>query len=240
MLKKILEKRFFTWLLPHVCILCNNPSYRKQDLCDACLKDLPFAQKLCQRCAIPLTVVNHFALCGKCSGKSPPFDCTYALFFYQFPVTKLILDLKFQEALMNARVLGELLAEKIKYSYQTKLFPDVIIPIPLHSNRLKERGFNQALEIARPLSNALKLPIDKYSCIRHKPTFAQATLSASKRQKNIQGAFTINPLPYRHVAVVDDVITTGTTISEFCKTLKQQGVETIDVWCIARPRLDYF
>lgn len=170
--------------------------------------------------------------------QSPPMDRTYALFLYEPPITRLILDLKFGHALLNSRILGELLAEKIKNEwYCDKPLPEIIFPIPLHNNRLKERGFNQALEITKPLAKLLDLPIENSACQRIKPTAAQATLLAEQRKHNILNAFQISTsLNYHHVAIVDDVITTGHTVMEFSKHLKKAGVNIIDVWCCARPR----
>lgn len=144
--------------------------------------------------------------------------------------------MKFQHALTNARLLGELLAEKIQQDwYREKSLPDVIIPIPLHKKRLRERGFNQALEIARFTAKKLHLPIDASSSLRTKPTLAQTTLSAKERQKNLRGAFLIKEnFRYQKVAVIDDVITTGHTMMAFCQALKNQGAAQIDVWCCAR------
>jgi ComF family protein len=230
-------KQFVAWALPHVCIFCKTISDRKQDLCQACLRELPILSAGCIRCAIPLSAAEHALQCGQCLQHTPPFDRTHALFLYQPPITKLILDLKFQQALIHARLLGELLAEKILHDwYQTKSLPSAIIPVPLHRERLKERGFNQALEIARPIAKALHLPMLVHGFIRKKHTIAQAKLPANQRRQNIRGAFVIeHDLKDQHVAVLDDVITTGNTIHEFCQMLKKQGARKIDVWCCARP-----
>jgi ComF family protein len=226
-------KKMFTWLLPYTCVLCHHTSDRYQDLCAECYKTLPWLQQHCLRCGIPLFTTE---ICGHCLQKIPSFDTTHALFLYQTPITQLILELKFKQSLINAQLLGELLTAHIQHIwYQTAPLPDVIIPIPLHPERLKERGYNQALEIARPISKSLQIPINTMACQRIKATTPQTILPAKERQQNIKNAFTVSQsLAHRHVAVIDDVITTGYTISEFCKTLKQNGVRTIDVWCCAR------
>lgn len=178
---------------------------------------------------------NNAVVCGHCLTQPPPFTRVYASFAYQAGIKSLIQGLKFNEALVNARILGELLSEKIKIWYQNGMLPEVIIPIPLHAKRLKERGFNQALEIARVVSEMLQLPIDKTSCQRIKPTAAQATLPAAERQNNVKQAFQVSKqLSWHHVAVIDDVMTTGFTMIEFTHALKRQGVDKIDVWCVAR------
>lgn len=222
------------WLLPHTCILCGHHAERRLDLCDPCRALLPELTQGCLRCAIPMPMAG---LCGQCLMAPPPFAITHALYLYLPPITKLILELKFSQSLVNARVLGELLAEKINNTwYAQKPFPDRIIPMPLHHQRLKERGFNQALELARPIARLLKRPIDIKSVTRTIATRPQAQLSSDERSKNIRGAFTVHrDLTGLHIAVIDDVITTGNTMREFCQQLTRAGAKTIDVWCLARP-----
>lgn len=227
------RKKILSWLLPFTCVLCHRLSDLFQDICTDCLRDLPCLKEACIRCMRPM---DHSLLCGSCLRKEPPFSQVYTLYLYQSPITHLIMNLKFNNALTHARILGELLACKIKIQwYDQKPLPEAIIPMPLHPKRLKERGFNQALEIARPIAKILRKPLLFKECIRVKHTAAQATLSAKDRQANVQGAFKISSIPYQHVAVVDDVITTGSTMNEFCETLKRSGVQMIDVLCCARP-----
>lgn len=229
-------KKACAWLLPFTCVLCAHPSGSHQDLCDPCQQTFPLLKEGCIGCAIPLSTTG--LLCGQCAQKTPPFDVTHALYSYELPIMKLILELKFNQALINARLLGELLAAEIHdVWYQNKPLPHLIIPIPLHPTRLKERGFNQALEIARPIANSLKLPIETKHCHRNKLTTPQSTLLAAERGKNVKGAFNVTRnFTGLHVAVIDDVITTGSTMTEFCKVLKQHGTQQIDVWCCAKVR----
>jgi ComF family protein len=234
--KKNYLRKIYAWLLPYTCILCSHPSQRHQDLCEPCYQTLPLLKQGCICCAIPLPDSIAGLRCGQCLQKTPPFDVTHALYSYELPMTKLILELKFNQALAHAKILGEHLAHAILQSwYQTKPLPKIIIPMPLHASRLKERGFNQALEIARPIAQALKLPLNTTHCQRNKSTTPQAMLSATQRQKNVKGAFTVTGnFIGQHIAVIDDVITTGNTITEFCKALKQHGAKQIDVWCCSR------
>ena len=117
--------------------------------------------------------------------------------------------------------------------------PEAILPVPLHSTRLRERGFNQALELARPMAQALALPLLIHHSQRTRATVAQTSLSAKQRRKNIRGAFQVTqPLPARHIAIVDDVMTTGQTINELAKTLRKAGATHIDVWVCARAERD--
>jgi ComF family protein len=229
-------KKFAAWLVPHVCVLCRNITHRSQDLCLSCLEHLPIVKQSCLACANILPAMNQTELCGQCLKQKPPFDMTHALFVYRPPIPKLIRDLKFHHALTHAKLFGELLAEKIFYEwYQKKSLPTAIIPVPLHNARLKERGFNQAIEIARPIAKTLKLPLILHDTIRIKSTVPQTRLTANERKLNIKNAFLIKKtFENQHIAVVDDVITTGNTIHEFCRLLKQHGAAKISVWCCAR------
>jgi ComF family protein len=231
---------FFTkGLLPYHCILCENVSTRTQDLCEPCYQELPFSTHACPCCGQVFfqNIVN--SVCGGCLTKPPPFEKTFALFTYIPPITQLLMNLKFHQALINARVFGELLGRQIQQKwYQYNTLPEVILPVPLHATRLKQRGFNQAIELARPIAQKLKLALDYKSCIRVKNTDSQAMLMADDRILNVKDAFKLaNPIHYKHVAVIDDVITTGHTIRSFCQLLKQAGVIQIDVWCCARAQL---
>lgn len=180
--------------------------------------------------------IKDLVYCEACETLEPPYDTISALYLYQAPIMQLILELKFKHVLANARLLGELLAQKIKTDwYANQPLPDMILPIPLHFSRLKERGFNQAIEIARPIAKAIKRPLAYHFAQRIKPTSAQATLNLAERRQNIKQAFIIREnISNLHIAVIDDVITTGETIREFCKTLRQSNPRRIDVWCCAR------
>jgi ComF family protein len=127
------------------------------------------------------------------------------------------------------------MAKRMKKVYQTLSLPRVIIPVPLHAKRLKERGFNQALELSKPISRALKIPIDHWSCTRVLPTLPQTNLSRSQRKKNVRHVFKVaTTLHAHHVCLVDDVLTTGYTALSLSKALFKAGVQSIDVWCCAR------
>jgi ComF family protein len=223
-------KQLYTWLMPYTCVLCHHPSNRKQDLCEPCHRELPMLTHNCPRCARELSIE---LICGECLKHPPPFDATYALFSYVGLIQRLILSLKFNSTLIHAKILGELLADHL--ANQKMILPSVIIPVPLHHKRIKERGFNQAIEIARPIAKRLSLPINTTACKRIKPTLAQATLSAEKRKENIKQAFEVTDnFAEAHIAILDDVITTGHTITEIAHTFKNAGVRRIDVWCVAK------
>jgi len=171
-------------------------------------------------------------LCGRCLSSHPAFDETYAPFIYQGEMRHLITSLKFGAHYKNARLLGLLLADHLKKTAQR---PDLILPIPLHKVRYRQRGFNQAIEIAKTVSRELKIPLDLNSCLRHRDTPHQTALTAKQRRKNIKNAFSIiKPIHAQHIAILDDVMTTGSTAHELAYVLKKAGVSRVDVWVCAR------
>jgi ComF family protein len=145
--------------------------------------------------------------------------------------------MKYHNQLAIAELMGNLLAKKIKQA--TTCVPDVIIPIPLHLSRLQQRGYNQAIEIARPVSRALNIPINFNHCIRKRNTTPQFDLVIAERTKNMQQAFElIHKITAKHVAIIDDVMTTGSTVWELSKNLIASGVERVDVWTCARATIN--
>ncbi|MBX3709848.1 MAG: ComF family protein [Gammaproteobacteria bacterium] len=230
-------RQLYNKLLPLSCVLCGFATNTPCHICIKCRRELPILPHCCQQCGLFLPMLPNISLkCGACLARSPSFNLTYALFPYEPPIIQLITKLKFQQQLYYAKALGELLAEQIEMVwYANKPLPDLIIPVPLHPHRLRERGFNQTLEIIRPAAKKYRLPIDIHGIKRIKHTKAQSGLAASERKRNMTNAFQASR-DYTNltIAVIDDVITTGCTITEFCNILKQQGAKHIDVWCCAR------
>lgn len=167
------------------------------------------------------------------------YDNTCAIFSYDFPVNRLLNQLKFQHKLEYAVLLGKLMAEKLLFYYRNQGLPQYILPVPLHSERLKVRGYNQAMELARPIAKRLRLPVLFNQARRLVATEQQsAGLSVSQRRKNLKKAFEIHlNQSIEHIAIIDDVVTTGSTVNELAITLKKIGVKKIDVWCCARTVL---
>jgi ComF family protein len=162
----------------------------------------------------------------------PAFDATYAPFLHQATTRYLITGLKFNAQYKNARLLGLLLAQGLK---QSASLPDGLLPVPLHKSRYRERGFNQSIEIARTVGKELQIPVDVNSCVRHRDTPHQTKLTAKQRRANVKNAFTvIKPITARHIAIVDDVMTTGSTVLELARVLKKAGVARVDVWVCTR------
>ena len=171
-------------------------------------------------------------LCGRCLKNTPSFDETQAPFLYDSAMRYLIAQLKFHQQYKNARLLGSLLARHIAAACER---PECLIAVPLHRHRYLERGFNQSLEIARHVSRQLAIPLDYQHCIRRRDTGHQTDLAAKQRRNNMKGAFALTaPLAYRHVAIIDDVMTTGATLDALATALKRSGIERVDAWSCAR------
>jgi ComF family protein len=227
------SKRLQAWFYPPTCLVCGSPGSGNRDLCAACLAELPRNTHACTRCALPLPADTEQALCAGCLQRLPPFDGAYARFYYAGPVARLIQELKFKGRLASARLLGDLLAEGL--AERADPLPELILAVPLHRARIRIRGFNQALELARPLSRALGIPLDPNRCVRIRATEPQTALGLSQRCTNLRGAFQLRGrLTAHHVALVDDVMTTGSTAAEMTRVLRQAGVRRIDVWACAR------
>jgi ComF family protein len=220
-------------IYPATCQLCGNPG-QDMDICTSCSNDLPHNSNCCHICALPLPSSHtQGQTCGRCLRQTPSFDQCHAPFIYGHPISRLISDFKFNGKLHAGRLLSELL---INFIEQNNLeLPDLILPVPLHPTRLKERGFNQALELARPISRHFAIPLDTKSCRRIKATATQSTLHQNVRRKNMRGAFEAKKdIDAKHLVIIDDVVTTGATVSELAKTVKSAGTIKVDVWALAK------
>jgi ComF family protein len=222
-----------TWLFPGRCRLCGSPTRDEPDLCPACMKELPWLDSVCRQCAQPLHASRADNLCGHCQKHPPAFDRTTALFHYRPPVDHLIKRFKFAEELQAGNLLSGLLAARL--AGRDGDLPGLILPVPLHPARLRSRGFNQATEIARHVGRKLQIAIDFRLCRRKRNTRAQSLLSPNARRINLRNAFAVHHPPgVSHVAIVDDVMTTGHTGNELARMVKQAGAERVEVWVIAR------
>lgn len=226
-------KNLQTLLLPSRCVLCDNPGLGDMDLCKDCHADLQLNRHCCYRCGEGYqTAQPLLQLCGRCLKTTPNFDTTLAPFRYDDVMRHLITQLKFQRNYKHARLLAGLLGEHIVNATD---LPQRIIPVPLHPNRYRERGFNQSLEIARHVSLHLDIPLDYHSCIRNRDTRHQSELPAKQRLRNMKQAFAVvQPIADSHVAILDDVMTTGATVNALASALKRGGVACVDVWVCAR------
>jgi ComF family protein len=224
-----------TFLPPH-CLLCGHPGARGRDLCRACAGDLQCNVTCCPRCALPLAAPAP--LCGECLQREPPFTSAFAPLVYAHPLDLLVGKLKFAGSLAAGRVLSDLWLDAIDRLAPVR--PDLLVPVPLHRDRLRERGYNQALELAKPLGKAMDIRLGAALLVRTQSTPAQTNLDAGTRRKNLRGAFEFRAdrldagvLP-AHVALIDDVMTTGATLRECARVLRRAGVARVDVWALAR------
>jgi ComF family protein len=171
--------------------------------------------------------------CAACQRRPPPFETSLAAFRYEAAIPTLIGGAKFRGRLNLVRLLGQCLADRVREVDPPR--PQVLLPVPLHASRLRTRGYNQALEIARVVGRELVLPIDHASCVRSAATPPQAGLDERARHRNIRGAFMVpGVLSWSHVAILDDVVTTGSTVAEMSRVLRKAGVRRIQVWAVAR------
>ncbi len=217
---------------PTTCRLCRAPGEPGLELCAECREDLPWLNHACRFCAMPLPGEANVSVCASCQTKRPSVDECRALFTYQPPVDRWIQDLKFHQDIALGRLLGTLLADSLPAVDDAG--SGRILPVPLNRRRLAERGYNQAMEIARPLRR-YGFRIDARCCKRSRNTDAQSGLSAASRRGNMRGAFVANRrLDGERFLLIDDVLTTGTTLNELARTLKNAGAESVAAWVIAR------
>jgi ComF family protein len=215
-------------LLPQQCVLCGTLA-GEAPICNACEADLPWLDApCCPVCALPS---GSGEVCGECLQDRPAFDATLAALAYRFPVDAVLQRYKYSGLLAVATLAGSLLNQRI----QAATKPDVIIPMPLHPSRLKERGFNQANEIARMVARDSCIPLDLEACSRTRPSKPQAGLTLKERKKNLRGVFACHvALEGKQVALLDDVMTSGASLNELAKTIKDAGAARVDCWVVAR------
>lgn len=171
--------------------------------------------------------------CGACLRRPPHVDSTLTALRYAYPVDRMVRTLKYGGAVVQGRVLGELLASHL--SMRAGAWPDCVVPVPLARQRFQQRGYNQAIEIAGVLAKRLPISLRTDLVIRTRETREQAELDRKERRRNLRNAFAVRAaLPGPHVAIVDDVITTGSTMNEVARVLKRAGAETVEAWAVAR------
>jgi ComF family protein len=202
----------------------------------ACETELPWLGEHCQTCALPLPAAGLF--CGQCLNHPPAFERVIAPWTYSFPVDSLITRFKHSAKWPLGRLLSELLGQALQHRYEVDLDrPDILIPVPLAKPRLRKRGFNQAAMLARWLSVNLDLACDERLLWRTQDTEAQQELNADARQRNLRNAFAMAPdavVTGKHLALVDDVLTTGATAHTLARLLMGAGAARVDVYCLAR------
>jgi ComF family protein len=218
--------QFAQSMLPQQCLLCAAPAVA-QALCADCYTRLPWLTAArCPQCALP---TGDGSICGACLSDPPRFHGVTAAFAYAWPLAPLIHHYKYAGNLALAPVLAQALAARLAGG------ADLVIPMPLAPARLRSRGFNQALEIARVVSRVTGVPLAVSACRRVRDSTPQAALPWKERAKNIRGAFVCDAdLSGMRVAVIDDVMTTGATLNELARNLRQAGAIEIQGWVVAR------
>ncbi|TAK49113.1 MAG: ComF family protein [Betaproteobacteria bacterium] len=216
------------WVFGGSCFLCRGAAGAGL-LCAACDADLPRLEgPSCPCCALPSPAG---ARCGRCLAQPPPFDATVAALVYGFPADVLLQALKFHGELALAPLLAQLLGGRLAGTEPV----DWLLPVPIARDRLRERGYNQSLEIARPLARAMRVALAPQLCERVRDTPAQTGLPWAERAANVRGAFRASgALAGARVAVLDDVMTTGATLGEIAATLKRAGAASVVNWVVAR------
>lgn len=185
----------------------------------------------CRRCAHPLPE-DLYLLCGSCIKTPPHFDRAWIAYAYEEPLRTLLHQFKYQKGLYLHSFLCELMLQALQ-----KTQAQCLIPVPMYPKKIRQRGFNQAAVLAKTLAKKLQLPYDLIHCKKIIHTPAQAHLDHEQRQKNLRKAFHSQPLPYQHVLLIDDLLTTGSTASEVALSLKKAGVKTVDICCCARATM---
>ena len=228
-------------LLPGACLLCGLSAAHDIDLCTACQQSLPRLEAHCEICAQPL---ESRGICGHCLNKRPSFSTVKTPLLYQYPVDLLLQRFKFKGQLAAGKVLSQLLAKHIKTQIDNGCGtrPDLLIPVPLHWKKRFARGFNQSEEIARELSCQLNIKYCRHAIKRTLNTPAQHHLSRTERQQLPATTFAAGPakklLTNARVALVDDVLTTGSTAQALSQRLLKEGARSVEIWLLARTPLD--
>lgn len=218
------------------CLLCDEIADGTLPVCMACETELPWLGNHCQTCALPLPAAG--LTCGHCLKQPPAFEQVIAPWTYSFPVDSLITRFKHNAKWPFGRLLAELLVQCLQHRFEDDLQrPHALIPVPLASQRLRQRGFNQAAMLARWLSASLDISCDERLLLRPQDTDAQQALNAEARRKNLRNAFALAPgavVKGQHLALVDDVLTTGATAQALARLLMDAGAARVDVYCLAR------
>lgn len=214
------------------CILCGAQGESAgRRFCPSCYAELPLQPAgVCPCCGGP---EPGAAVCARCFPRAPAFDSCLAGCIYRYPVDLMIKKLKYGARLDLAQALAQPLLETTGRGLE--VVPDCLLPTPLHRARQRSRGFNQAREIARVLSQRLSLPVDDQLVRRHRPTAQQFELRQEQRARNVKDAFSLlKTMDYNKIAIVDDILTTGSTAHELARLLKRHGAQHVQVWCLAR------
>lgn len=219
--------------LPGQCAVCRR--WQAQALCSDCLDRHARWLPRCARCGLRLAAPAP--ACGACLAEPPPYDACSVGVDYGFPWDRLIAEFKFGGQVALAEPLAQRLLQAVRHDASD--LPDWVLPVPLSTNRLAQRGYNQAWELARRIARSLGLRSDAALLLRHLDSAPQASLGLAQRRANLSGAFVVDParrisLQGVHVALVDDVMTSGVTLAEATRALQRAGAARVDAWVLAR------
>ena len=221
-------------IYPWVCCVCGGQNKCQSGVCNLCISHLPwcFHESLCLVCGLPISAnMSITKVCGKCQNAPPYYDHIHANFWYQSPIDKLISGYKYFNQWENAQTLIGLSTNAFSEISKTGL----VIPMPSHPARVRQRGFNAGFELIKLLHKQVKFDYELDSVFRTKYTETQTGKLKSQRSKNVRGAFTVvKQLNNDHVIIFDDVVTTSASVNELSRCLKKSGVKRVTVWAIAR------
>ncbi len=218
-------------IVPRRCVFCADTTTSEQ-LCEGCRLALPWNRLACPRCALPQNSAPA-QVCAECAKQAPAFDSAWSAFRYEAPIAQAIQGLKYSAQFRYARLLADAMAEKL--ARRSQPLPELLLPMPLHPRRLRSRGYNQALELARAMTRHLAIAIDPHAAVRVRATEDQIGKSAVERRRNVKGAFAVDArILGPHIAIVDDVMTTGSSAAELARVCRAAGATRIEVWTAAR------
>ena len=228
----------FPALFIEPCSLCGVATTNTLPLCPGCRADLPGIESSCTCCGLPLPADAEQLHCGECQSGGSPFTLAVTPLYYQQPLSQLVTAFKHRRGLAQGQLLAHLLSDEIRDTYIERELPDVILPVPLHWQRWLWRGYNQSAELGKQLSGQLGIACETGLLKRLRRTPSQQGLSRPQRLRNLKDAFCLKkPLAFRRVALLDDVVTTGSTASEIARLLRVHGAEEVHLWAVARTPL---
>ncbi len=220
---------------PEICHNCNTPtSPDDRGLCKKCRHGLKLVLNPCEICGEELIEITPTtSICGRCQKEKRYYDKVIAPFHFCPPLDGMIHKMKISRKISNCTLIADLIFEQIMLR-QVEI-PDCLIPAPTNPAKLRKRGFNQAAEIAKQLGKRLKITMRNDLIIKKSNTQRQSQLQYNQRQSNLKNAFILNkPIPYEHIAIIDDVVTTTATANELAKIAKQNDIKKVQVWACAR------
>jgi len=239
-----LQQSFIAGTKQTPCLLCDESTMNSAKICTPCSEDLPWNPYNCKYCAHPAPIETSNFVCGGCIKAKPPFSKTISPFIYAFPINRLVQEVKYHRKQYWLTSLCDYLAQYIDQAYSMADMPDYLVPIPMHKKKKRLRTYNHAELISYELSKKLRIPVQKHILKKVKLTESQVSLNKVDRLKNLRGSVILNlalpakkleeTLKNKHIAVIDDVMTTKATSELVSKLLLDAGASRVDIWCLAR------